>query len=263
MDEKILKLERLEKQLKVMMNQHKMLSDTLYEMVNRGVDNELISRIKDEMNETLDEVNSLKEEIEEINGKTGKATNIYDSIKKAMNSVNETMDSMKKTFDENDLPNQLDSIRILDDLGNNKLYHDLPFSNRFLVDLDDLGIDSWMVKSFAYAPSGQGHKIFLTIYNHIIGIGPGKYPLYELLDNSRNDEFSIKVTYLDPTGVPIYSEEYVDCKIVECFKSPLTYDVGEPTNVEITLEYGYVKYDVNIKEEDFIARKRRINKKRR
>ena len=272
-------LERLEKQLKVMMNQHKMLSDTLYEMVNRGVNGQMISRMKDEMNETLDEVNKLKEQLEAEKGKEEKIPNIYDSIQKTIDSAKKTIDTVKNSVTkEESLYDSISKDFGVYDTPYNKpinedvphlhefslaAYDGLPFSNRFIVDLDDIGVDSWMVKSFAYAPSKQGNKLYLVLYNHIIGIGPGKYPLYELVENSKNDEFTMKVTYVDPTGVPIYSEEYVDCKIVECFKSPLTYDVGEPTNVEITLEYGYVKYDVNIKEEDFIARKRRINKKRR
>ena len=278
MDEKILRLEAMEKQLKVMMNQHKMLSDTLYEMVNRGADNQLISRIKAEMNETLDNVNKIKEDIEHLNGKKEKVTNIYDSIQKTMKSVNETLDSVKKTAEEK--TNLYDAIgkdfAVYDTPYNKPInedvphlqdfdlraYDGLPFSNRFIVDLDDLGIDSWMVKSVNYAPSSEGHKLYLNLYNHILGIGPGKYPLYELIENSHGDEFTMKVTYVDPTGVPIYSEEYVDCKIIEYCKSPLVYNVSEPTNIELTIAYSYVKYDTNVRVIDAIPRKKRVNKRR-
>lgn len=270
-------IEELEKQLKVKMNQHKMLSDTLYQMINKGVEGMMISRVKGEMDDTLNEVNELKEEIEYIKGNTKKATNIYDAIQKTIDSAEKTIETVKKSVAKEE--NLYDSISkdfgVYDTPYNKPInenvphlqdfdlrtYDGLPFSNRFIVDLGDLGIDPWMVKSFAHAPSGQGHKIYLTLYNHIIGIGPGKYPLCELIDSSRGDEFSIKVTYVDPTGVPIYSEEYVDCKIVEYCKSPLVYDVSEPTNVEITLEYSYIKYDVNNNGEYSIPKRRRTNKK--
>ena len=278
MDEKELRIENLEKQLKTKMNQHKMLSDTLYQMINRNVSGAIISRVKDEMDDTLSEVNELKEELEYIKGKEKKVNNIYDSIQKTIDSAKKTIETVKNSVEKEE--NLYDSISkdfgIYDTPYNKPInedvphlhefslgaYDGLPFSNRFIVDLDDLGIDSWMVKSIHHAPSQHGKKLYLSIYNHIVGVGPGKYPLYELIENSNGDEFSMKVTYVDPTGVPIYSEEYVGCKIVEYCKSPLVYDVTEPMNIELTITYDYIKYDVNNNGAEGLPRRRRINKKR-
>ena len=67
-----------------------------------------------------------------------------------------------------------------------------------------------------------------------------------------SDKFNMSIKYIDPTGVPIYIEDYNNCTIVETTRSSLTYATSDPTTIEITIDYESITYDVNDRGEESI-----------
>lgn len=219
--------------LKTKINQHSMLSNTFYDLINRGSDDSVISKIKDELDNTLREIKSLRTNLNIIdNSKT--EYSFYDTIKKE--NANEGDSVFEKVEKETPKPEDVKKTGFGE-------YRDVTFSNRFLVDLSELGIkNEWFVKSVDFGDKNELSKrteISVTVYDHLVNIGPDKYTLGEILNDAPND-FSFKISYLDPTGCVIYDEKYLNCRVESIFRSSLDYSFNEPVVYRINMTYDSI-----------------------
>lgn len=95
-----LTLERAKSELKTKMNEYQMLNKTLVEMYERNTSENVIDTIKDEINETLDAINRLKEWIEKETDKEEKVEySFYDGIKKPKLAKSVKLASFGKSSD--------------------------------------------------------------------------------------------------------------------------------------------------------------------
>ena len=208
-----------ENQLKTKINQHSMLSNTFYELINKGVDDSVINKVKGELDNTLREIKSLRNSLNIIKNSDIEYS-FYDNIKK------DNKDVEKNTYATPDK----EDLNVLGDF-------DLIFSNRFLVNLSEIGIENeWFVKTVDF---GEGNEIGLTIYDHLVQIGPDKYSLREILNDATND-FSFKISYLGPTGEIKYEEKYLKCRITGIFRSSFDYEMKEPNVYHVKISYDSV-----------------------
>ena len=260
--------EDLKKRLKIKINEHKMLTNTLNEAFKRDdVSASTLNRIKMAIEDSLNDIALLREEIE--NGyvcKTYEKSSFFDKIKKnekkkdelsikVLSGMNFKYDSKRpygiKSFDE----------VVKDEAGNgHEVRHttsvesvntdSILFCNRFLCDLNAIGIPETMVKWVLPYKSSEYNTLNRTsnfvevqIYDFVDNDG---VPVLAKLNAYDGRKFTIEIKHLDPTGIIVYKEKYNGCYLDgEFLRDSLRYADSEPASITFKIYYDGVSYEAS------------------
>lgn len=133
-----LTLEKAKSELKTKMNEYQMLNKTLVEMYEKGTSEIVIDTLKDDINETLDTINGLRDWIEKETDKDEKAEySFYDKIEKPKLAKSVKLASFGKSSDGSCF--SYDTIKksvekINEDLKNDKVCGELNHPTNNLYD---------------------------------------------------------------------------------------------------------------------------------
>lgn len=248
-------LSDLEKMLETKINQHKMLSDTLHEVVRKAESSPYtLNRIKSEIDSTLGEIEGLRKRIASYVGNTNvfdsikkeyeeqkkKAVNIFDSIKK---EEPEKIEKVEYTKYSNADSNKKYEVKhtVTNYVGDVKNYDDVTFCNRFVAEVDALAIPTIMVKWIGFSNMRDRYLTF-CIYDFIAADGE---PIISKLVNDDGRKFTFEILHLDPTGVTIYKERYVGCYLDkdEITRDSLRYEDNDVNTIMFKLHFDGVSYE--------------------
>ena len=265
-------LERLKSNLEVKLNEHKMLMGTFHEALKKGSSSDYtLKMIQSAMDDTLNDITSIREKIDELdniywhytdNDKVEKSSNIFDSIKKEdkekCSSANrESKYDWKHTY--------LDEIRKNDDgtfsrivemnptykkgISEKIQYNDIGellnvdnilFCNRFLLDLNIIGVPETMVK-WATVANTEDSMIDVEIYDFVDADG---IPVLAKLSAYDGRKFTAEIKHLNPIGEVVYKEKYNGCYLdSNISRDSLRYSDSEPSTIIIRIHYDGVSYE--------------------
>lgn len=261
-------LKRLKSNLEVKLNEHKMLINTLHEAFRRGDSSaSTLNSIKKAMDDTINDIALLREEIE--NGcvyRTYEKSSFFDKIKKNEEKKDElpikALSGMKFKYDSK-RPYGIKSFDeiVKDEAGNeHEVRHttsvenvntdNILFCNRFLCDLNVIGIPETMVKWVLPYKSGDyttlnrtNNYVEVQIYDFIDNNG---VPVLAKLNAYDGRKFTIEINHLDPTGIIVYKEKYNGCYLDgEFLRDSLRYADSEPASITFKIYYDGVSYEAS------------------
>ena len=208
-------LNELKKDLSLMINQQKMLNNTLCEMYQKGNSKDSIDKIKQEITE-------LNNEIEFIMNEMKLCEETYEN---EVNYVhyNEDMCCEGENSKCNVKSIQPCFCRVL--------------NNKFIVNLEEsLFIPKSMVCSFDH--DFKNKMFWISMYDFVTDLDGKKFPIMQVL-KYRTDEFDFNVKYFDENENELYTEYVCGCKIDSCYAG--TAVLGNDNELrKITL---YIKYN--------------------
>lgn len=258
-----LTLEKAKSELKTKMNEYQMLNKTLVEMYEKGTSDIVVDTLKDDINETLDTINGLKDWIEKETDKDENVeysfydgiekpklaksvrftnVNLYDSIKKEDSSDEERKLNYKDLYDK--------TLKFLNSETSEKYLNDtITTANRFLVRFSNpLRINEWMVKSVDF-DSIDKKELLITLQDHLVTRENGtRYPIVSELRGRalpNTSSFNISIDYLDRTGYTLYTERYHNCKITDVVKSSLSYEAEGFNTIQLTVAFSEITYETS------------------
>jgi hypothetical protein len=247
-------LERLNSQLEVKLNEHKMLMETFHEAFRKdSSSNNTLREIQDAMDETLNDITSIKEEIDKLNKiywhydgsnvreKNETKTNIFDSIKKVEKdetAFGRVIDfGSGEPISKNDADAYSQEKIQYNDIGKLLNIDNILFCNRFLFDLSPIGISETMVK-WVHSDVFNGDNIIeAQIYDFVNEDGE---PVLSILSKYIGTKFTAEIKHLNPIGTVIYKEKYNGCKIEKIIRDSLRYDESEPSGILLRIHYDGV-----------------------
>jgi hypothetical protein len=243
-------ISNVKKRLEMKINQHKMLMNTLHDLLRRdNVAGDTITLIKYEIDGTLKEIEELRKESEREEN-TASSVNIFDSISKSKECCSSTCTCGHHTntgagfYDrilKENKPVQQPAI-VQNVTPAKPTIKDAIFCNRFLVDLTDLSVPVEMIKSVDFIDDSRS-RIGVGIYDFLVKNKYETVPVAEIVERFKNRKFTMTISHLDPTGVILYKEKYVGCIVSELLKSSLNYEESNPSTFNILINYDGVSYE--------------------
>ena len=234
----------LKKRLEMKINEHKMLTNTLYEALEKkGSSVDTLNNIKSAIDSTLNEINILKEEMN--NGGVTYATynaykkvSFFDKIGKKepikVLSGCEPKYNYKHPYDDKEY--EIKHTSITDAINTDSIL----FCNRFLFDLSVIGIPETMVKS-VYVSTNPENVIEVQIYDFITAHGT---PIMGELAAYNGRKFTCEIEHLDATGMVVYKEKYNGCYLdTNINRDSLCYERSEPATIMIKIRFDGVSYE--------------------
>ena len=250
----------LDKRLKMKINEHKMLTNTLHETFrNPNSSESTLNSIKRAIDETLNEIASLREQ---VNGATTYKS-IFDRIDKKdeppvkVLSGTEPRYNYKRQYKVksfNDIKKSEDEIseilqKRIDDgtlstepisLGKKMNVDNILFSNRFLFDLSVIGVPATMVKRL-WVCNDQNNFIEVEIYDFVDEDGT---PILAKLTAYDGRKFTSEIKHLSPIGSVVYKEKYNGCYLDSTIRrDALTYSESEASTITLRIYYDGVSYE--------------------
>ena len=247
-------LKRLKSNLEVKLNEHKMLTNTLHEAFRRDDTSAGTLRdIKRAIEDTLNDIASLREEIENGCIYTTYKSNLFDQIKKENKEPISVLSGCEskynykkpysiKTFDEivkdkNGNEREVCHITSIEDVKTD----DILFCNRFLCDLGVIGVPETMVKWVCPYATTIERYVEVQIYDFTDDNGT---PILAKLNAYNGRKFTFEIKHLDPTGCVVYKEKYNGCAVInEFWRDSLAYDRSEPSTIRFRIAYDGVSYE--------------------
>ena len=260
-------MDKAKSALKMKISEYEMLNKTLVEMYERNTSEVVIDTIKDDISETLDEINDLKDWIERITDDEEEAEySFYDGIEKPKlaksvkiasfgNSSNKKNATNLGDYKPYDTPyNKLNfedlyCLKFLNTETKEKYLNEtITAANRFLVRFSKpFKINEWLVKGVDF-DSVYNKELLITMQDHLVTREDGsKYPIISELRSriSPDDVFIISIDYLDKTGYTLYTERYHGCKIKDIIKSSLSYETEGFNTIQLTVTFSDITYETS------------------
>lgn len=224
----------LKSMLDTKVNQYKMLSGTLAQMLSKNPNytNE-IKQVKNELNETLGQIIRIKKDLNKLVYST-MFSNCHLRSKDDDNVTYSFYNKVKKpTFDKGFSETTENRIK----------------GNKFLVRVkESLGIPEDMVSSASFNLGDK--EMSLCIYDFLSDVGDGtKIPILEILKYTTN-EFNFSIDHLDAKGNVIYTEWYDKCRIKSLYRDPIDYSSDDFSKIQILITYDNVEYETANEEEE-------------
>lgn len=239
-----------ENRLEIMKNEYRMLSNTLLEMIERGVDNERIGMIKRELGQKANEIkdymcadrepSECKPQPIGVKQRPSKdSCNFYDSIAKPTDKECCESSDAKKYGDDYDAQIRKKNIETVENNFVN-LDKKILAERRFLARLYEIGVMEPMVKEIHFSES-KDNSLELVIYDYVNDSGQ---PILEKLENRRENGFlfNFNVEHLDPSGKCVYMEMFRGCEIVSIERSNLAYSSNEMSVIYVGVKYNKKLY---------------------
>ena len=271
--------EKLLKALETKLNEQKMLTETLYEAFEKGSSEATLASIEDAIKDTVRNVMEIKKEIDSLNVEykrySDKPSNIFDSIKKEGNEdvapktrlemAKEKCASANRESKYDWKHTYIDEIRKNDDGTFSRIvemnptykkgvsekiqYNDIGellnvdnilFCNRFLLDLNVIGVPETMVKWVTVANT-EDSMIDVEIYDFVDENG---IPVLAKLSAYDGRKFTAEIKHLNPIGEVVYKEKYNGCYLdSNISRDSLRYSDSEPSTIIIRIHYDGVSYE--------------------
>jgi hypothetical protein len=271
--------EKLLKALETKLNEQKMLTETLYEAFEKGSSEATLANIEDAIKDTVRSVMEIKKEIDSLNVEykrySDKPSNIFDSIKKEGNEdvapktrlemAKEKCASANRESKYDWKHTYLDKIGAGDDTASGRIvemnptykktvsekiqYNDIGellnvdnilFCNRFLLDLNVIGVPETMVKWVTVANT-EDNMIDVEIYDFVDENG---IPVLAKLSAYDGRKFTVEIKHLNPIGEVVYKEKYNGCYLdSNISRDSLRYSDSEPSTLIIRINYDGVSYE--------------------
>jgi hypothetical protein len=258
-----------ERRLKMKINEHKMLINSLHDLFNReDSSSRSIENLKSMIDSTINEIEAIRKEIE---GDYAPTINIYNDEKKneiLRNSGINIFDNIKKK-QEYKKPERyfgnggicpdhsfFEDIRKKDkeveekknsgtmyDLGNSLNVDNIVLCNRFLLDMSVIGIPETMVKKVLNERVNGNRCLYVDIYDFVTDSG---VPVMQNLSmTSENRKFTLEIKHLDASGKIMYKEKFNGCRLDtdEIYTTALRYDESEPAVITLRILYDGVSYE--------------------
>lgn len=251
-------LEDLKKTLKLELNTHNMLNNTLAEMYEKNSNVNLIEDVQDEINALEKDIKFIQEQIH-INSPKGdgvkksffneikkpklvksikdesvkaKSISLYDSIQKPKFDNEKEVETNKK----------LAYKEIYQKACSNLLAFDNAISaNRFLVRFEgEAKVPEWYVRRVTFTPSDR-KELYIEIFDFLT---ENNRPIITQFAN-QNIPFRISIDHLDPCGVVLYTERYHGCNVVSIRKNDLAYNIDEKWSMELEITYSDISYETS------------------
>ena len=250
----------LDKRLKMKINEHKMLTNTLHEAFrNPNSTESTLNSIKKAIDETLNEIALLRDEssgtaisrsiFDRIDKKKEQAIGVlsgyepkysykkqhkvksFDDIKKPEDEINEIL---QKRIDNGDL--SAEPIN----LGEKMNVDNILLCNRFLFDVSVLGIPVTMIKWVNVVNDPQ-RFIEFEIYDFVDEEG---VPILAKLNNYDSRKFVAEIKHLNPAGGVVYKEKFNGCYLDPSIRrDSLRYSDSEPSTIMLKIYYDGVSYE--------------------
>jgi hypothetical protein len=252
----------LNKRLEMKINEHKMLTSTLHEAFRRNDSSaSTLNSIKKAIEDTLNDIELLREEIENnCTYTTYRKGSFFDQIKKEGEkhiSGCEPKYSYKKPYgiksfdevvkDEGGTEHEVKHVSTIDTPNVDNIL----FSNRFLFDLNVIGIPSTMVKWVCPYRSSEDslnrsdNFIEVQIYDFVDEDG---VPVLAKLSAYDGRKFTVELKHLSPTGSIVYTEKYNGCYLDSgIVRDSLTYANSDPSTITLRIFYDGVSYEASCK----------------
>ena len=228
-------------------NQYKMLSGTLVQMLSKNPHyTDEARQVKKELDETLEEITQIKNDLWEA-----KCATMFSSCNAVPNSKNDNKvtysfyDKIKKDnktkfnkfVDIEENSKVKDYVNEFRDTVDNRMR-----SNRFLVRIKDaLEIPEIMVSSVSFNLLDK--ELSLCIYDFLSNVGDGtRIPILEILKYTTN-EFNFSIDHLDFNGNVIYTEWYSGCKIKLVDRDAMDYSNDDFVKIQVIITYDNVDYE--------------------
>lgn len=249
-------LARYESALSTKINQYKMLSNTLEKILTNGGNFDAVLGIKNEMEETINEIRNIRAEIEAVNcsesvtykyydkSEDTNKGNLYDSISKEDIDVGKCIPKHPRRGKLVHTDSESFENKYIDEI--NKTADSRLLSNRFLVHFGSgIDIPEIMVKSVSFDPSES--QLSISIYDFVMTLGGKSSCALKLLDDVPSS-FNLCITHLDANGSVVYSEYYFGCSVEEVFRDPNDYSSTEFSTIQVLISYDKVRYETNKQE---------------
>ena len=273
--------ERLNKLLWTRINQYKMLNNTLTEMIANNGNGILINSIKNEIDETLDEIQKIKFDLIKDESTSVKEEDVtysfYDDIVKTVlpdkeTKLKDTEDRESDCYDsvvrqskaaefkmaeyskrdktnlDYEYNNRKKGITKEVNITSNKYVDEINktigsriMSNRFLVKFSDV-LEIPEIMVKSVSFDPNEKSITITVYDFVKEIDGMKYPILQLLKFAKGS-FSFDVEHLDASGNVIYTEKYVGVNIEGVYRDPIDYSDSEFSTIQIFATYKDVDYE--------------------
>lgn len=231
------------KRLEMKINEYKMLTNTLHEAFRKDdVTASTLKSIKRAIEDTLNDIALLREELEnEEVYATYEKSSFFDKIKKDEGKKEDelpikVLSGCKNKYDfENEYP-KVERTKICDMPNPDNIL----FDNRFLCDLNVIGVPETMVKWVGVIPKPDAH-LEVQIYDFVDGNG---VPVLAKLSAYDRRKFTLEIKHLDPTGCVVYKEKYNGCFLDdEIWRGALNYESAEPSVITLKIRYDGVSYE--------------------
>lgn len=251
-------LENLKKTLKLVLNEHMMLNNTLTEMVEKNSNHLALEKIEDEIKELEKDIKFLQEKIR-INSAKNRQNeeekkSFYNEIKKPKLAKLIKFEGAKQKTDMDlnigDKQVELDDddsnacavnmFKYAKDGGNMVSPYDEAMSaNRFLVRFEgNIKVPEYYVRKVSFPPSDR-KEIYIQIFDFLTD---DNRPIITEFNN-QNIPFRISIDHLCPTGAVLYTERYHGCSVMEIMRSDLAYSLDEKATMELRITYSDVSYE--------------------
>jgi hypothetical protein len=244
----------LKSMLDTKVNQYKMLSGTLAQMLSKNPNytNEA-KQVKNELNETLEQIIQMKRDLDKLVYGT-MFSNCHSCPKDDDNVTYSFYNKVKKQepkkavfdilLDDDKTPKLKEDVNELRNIAENRIK-----GNRFLVRVEKaLGVPEIMVSSASFNLSDK--EMSLCIYDFLSDVGDGsKIPILEILKYTTN-EFNFSIDHLDAKGNVIYTEWYDKCRIKSVYRDPIDYSSDDFSKIQILITYDNVEYETANEEEE-------------
>jgi hypothetical protein len=250
-----------ERRLKMKINEHKMLINSLHDLFNReNSSSRSIANLKSMIDSTINEIEVIRKEIEGDNDEKNNeifrnsGINIFDNIKKKQeykkperyfgnggicqdHSFFEDIRKKDKEVEEKK------NSGTMYDLGNSLNVDNIVLCNRFLLDMSVIGIPETMVKKVLNERVNGNRCLYVDIYDFVTDSG---VPVMQNLSmTSENRKFTLEIKHLDASGKIMYKEKFNGCRLDtdEIYTTALRYDESEPTVITLRILYDGVSYE--------------------
>ena len=201
----------LKSMLDTKVNQYKMLSGTLAQMLSKNPNytNEA-KQVKNELNETLEQIIQMKKDLDKL---------VYSTMFSNCHLCPKDDDNVTYSF-YNKVKKQEPKKAVFDILLDNDK------TPKLKEHVNEL-------RNIALSDVGDGSKI----------------PILEILKYTTN-EFNFSIDHLDAKGNVIYTEWYDKCRIKSVYRDPIDYSSDDFSKIQILITYDNVEYETANEEEE-------------
>lgn len=218
--------------LNTRLNEYKMQTETLADMIDRDSQVESIDLVKHGIDKTLDDIALIKHDISIYNDK--------DKWNELVEEYNKT-NGLLEEDDDIDVLNSKDHNVIEDVMGAYEMMNQGKYSVDFRGCLS--GIEPWRALSVGF--SDNNNQLIITITDCVVRYNGVIVPIIAVLrDCLKHDiRFGLSISHKSDTNTTVYTERFENCKIIFIQRSNLKTDENQRSTITFEVDYGTVAYE--------------------
>ena len=218
--------------LNTRLNEYKMQTETLADMIDRDSQVESIDLVKHGIDKTLDDIALIKHDISIYNDKD-KWNELVEEYNKANGLLEED--------DDIDVLNSKDHNVIEDTMGAYEMMNQGKYSVDFRGCLS--GIEPWRVLSVGF--SDNINQLNITITDCVVRYNGVIVPIIAVLRDclKHGIRFELSISHKSDTNATVYTERFENCKIIFIQRSNLKTDENQRSTITFEVDYDSVAYE--------------------